>query len=285
MKELFEKIENIERKMEDIEKDIKELKNKIHLIDNWQYAEGNMESALLNNIKRPEKETIGKIYYIQAYFDGTVTQHVPYMVIGINHDDTENTVDLMSLVAADYIPWNVNYSSWEYGKYSTSGLYSWLANTCPIGYSSNIQSKMVNMTERWREATGNATGTMMSRTTKCKLLNPVELFGHSVTSYSEDWEYASSSDHKTDFDSKYGTLYPIWTDSISALSNRRVFSNLVMTSATYYWTNSWLAFASSGNNARCFFVNADGSCNYDCVIYTNSVAPVIRLADKSEDKL
>ena len=258
------------------------------------YSEGNTEADLINNLNYLEDETIGKIYYIQAYYhnssqykEGTpvISQNMPYMVIGVNRDGTSNTVDLMSLVPADYRKYSDSYNSWSYGKYSTSKIYSWLSTTCPNGYSSSIRTCMQYMTERWREATGNATGTMQSRQTKCKLLNPVELFGYSSAATTWTWEYANSSDHKTDFASptgdKYGSLYPIWTDSITALADRRGFHDKEMSTASALWTNSWLAFYSSGSGAYCFSVDADGSCRGSYVHNAYGVAPVIRLSKSS----
>jgi len=257
------------------------------------YDYGTDEAALLNNLAHPEKERLGKIYYIQSYInnseqyvEGTpaITQDVPYMVIGINQDGSSNTVDLMSLVAVDYRRWHGgSYNSWEYGKYSTSDIYTWLGSTCPNGYSSNIQAKMCYMTERWREATGNATGTMMSRTTKCKLLNPVEMFGYSSATFSKDWEYASTSDYKTDFASptgdKYGSVYSVWNDSITSLDNRRVFHDKEMSTASMTWTNSWLALSSTSSSAQCFYDTAGGSCANNRADYALGIAPVIRLSN------
>ena len=255
------------------------------------YSSGTTEEDLINNLNYISEEIVGKIYYIQAYYhnssqytEGTpsIETGMPYMVIGKNHDGTSGTVDLMSLVPADYRKYSDNYNAWSYGKYSTSKIYSWLSNTCPNGYSSSIRTCMQYMTERWREATGGSTGTMQSRQTKCKLLNPVELFGYSAATYDPGWQYASSSNHKTDFASptgdKYGSLYPIWTDSITALPDRRIFHDKEMSTASYYWTNSWLAFRSSSSNAYCFGVNTDGSCNGYNVDGASGVAPVIRLS-------
>ena len=257
----------------------------------WEYDEGTDESALLNNIQHCDQETIGKIYYIQSYMNGgtkhtegtpTIQQNVPYKVIGINHEGTDNTMDLQSMVAVNYIVWNRTYNSWTYGKYTSSGLYNWIGSTCQNGYSSDIQAKMVNMTERWREATGNATGVLQSRTTKVKLLNPVELFGASAATYDPGWEYASSSDHKTKFTTdNYGTQYSIWSNSIGALTSRKVYHNKDMNTASIYWTNSWLASTSS-NNAYCFDADTDGSCNYKSVGDSRGIAPVIRLSDSPE---
>ena len=256
--------------------------------EEWEYDEGTDEAALLNNIQHPELETIGKIYYIQSYMNAgsqysegtpTIQQNIPYKIIGVNHDGTSNTVDLMSCVAVNYLKFNDNYSSWSYGKYTSSKLYNWLPNTCANGYSANIQSKMINMTERWREATGNATGSLQTRSTKVKLLNPVELFGSSAASYTVSWSYGSSSDHTTKFLSdNYGTQYSIWSNSTGSLASRIVYHNKAMSTASYYWTNSWLALRSSSSHAYCFYVNTTGACNGSYVRYANGVAPVLRLS-------
>jgi len=254
---------------------------------NFNYDTGTTEAALLNNLKKVEAETLGKIYYLQAYYhnssqytEGTpvVSQDMPYMVIGVNREGTEDTMDLASLVPADYRKYSDSYNSWSYGKYSTCKFYSWLANTCPNGYSANIQACMKYMTETWREATGNATGIKSTRQTKCKLLNPVEMFGYSSATYDPGWEYASSSDHKTTFNSNYGSVYPVWNDSIAALSKRRIFHDKAMSTPSYSWLNSWLAFGSAGSYARCFVVGTDGSCSYRYVNSAHGVAPVIRLS-------
>jgi len=254
----------------------------------WTYDEGTDEAALLNNLEHPEQEQIGKIYYIQSYMNAgsqysegtpTIQESIPYKVIGVNHDGTSNTVDLMSCVAVNYLKFNNSYNSWSYGKYTTSKLYNWIGSTCQNGYSSNIQAKMVNMTERWREATGNATGSLQTRSTKVKLLNPVELFGTSAASYSLTWQYASTSDYKTKFTTEdYGTQYSIWSNSTGTLMSRRIFHDKAMSTASYYWTNSWFAFYSSNSNASCFRVYTDGSCNYNYVYGAYGVAPVLRLS-------
>jgi hypothetical protein len=254
----------------------------------WEYDEGTDEAALLHNLEHPEQEQIGKIYYIQSYMNAgtkyaegtpTIQESIPYMVIGVNHEGMNNTVDLMSCVAVNYIKWNSTYNSWSYGKYSTSGLYNWVGSTCQNGYSSNIQSKMLPMIERWREATGNATGVLQTRSTKCKLLNPVELFGTSAATYDPGWEYASSSDHKTKFTTdNYGTQYSIWSNSTGADTNRVRYHNTAMLDKCNVWTNSWLAFNSSDSHAYCFGVNASGACSFDYVSYANGVAPVLRLS-------
>jgi hypothetical protein len=261
--------------------------------DGWKYDEGTDEAALLNNIKHPEYEQIGKIYYIQSYMNAgaqtqysegatTVRRNVPYKVIGINHDGTTNTIDLMSCVAVNYLKWNDSYNSWKYGKYSTSKLYDWLPNTCPNGYSANIQAKMLPMIERWREAISYTSGTLQTRSTKVKLLNPIELFGDSITTYDPDWEYASTSDHKIKFlYDDYGTQYQIWSNSIGSLASRRVYHEKDMSTTSVYWTNSWLAFRSSINYTHCFAVDTDGSCGTGDVTGAYGVVPVIRLSSES----
>ena len=255
----------------------------------WEYDEGNDEAALLHNIEHPVYETIGKIYYIQSYMnDGnqyregtpTIQQEIPYKVIGVNHDGTSNTVDLMSCVAVNYLRWNSRYNNLEYGRYSTSNLYDWVKISCRNGYSSNIKAKMFPMIERWREATGNNTGTLQTRSTKCKLLNPVELFGTSAASYTVTWRYGSTSDHTTKFLSdNYGSQYPIWDDSISSLTSRRIYHNKAMSTASDYWTNSWLAYDSSSTRyACCFSTDTNGACGENYVPSIYGVAPVIRLS-------
>jgi guanylate kinase len=262
----------------------------------WQYDDGNDEKALLNNIKHPEHEQLGKIYYIQSYMnagtiytpsDPIIQQNIPYKVIGINHDGTNNTVDLMSCVAVNYIKWHSRISHWSYGKYSISKLYDWLP-TCANGYSDNIQAKMCNMTERWREASGNTTGTLQTRSTKCKILNPVELFGSSAATYDPCWEYGNISDHKDKFLSdNYGTQYPIWKNSKYSSANRVLYHDKAMTDRCWYFTNSWLAFSSSsGGGAKCFYVTADGSCRgTDVNYYYGGIAPVIRLSDAKQENI
>jgi hypothetical protein len=287
-------LKNISEKVYGLELEIKQIKNSImRLKSDWQYDDGNDEKALLNNIKHPEQETIGKIYYIQSYVNPgnmhkentpVIEQDVPYKVIGINHEGTNNTVDLMSCVAVKYLKWNDSCDNWQYGRYSKSKLYDWVGSTCQNGYSANIQSKMVYMTERWREATGKDTGILETRSTKCKLLNPVELFGSSAATYDPDWKYASSSDHKTKFLSEdYGIQYQIWNDSRDALIRRRIYHNTGMSDACYYWTNSWFAFNSLYCCASCFYVNTSGACNNGNVCGVNGVAPVIRLSSGSSD--
>jgi hypothetical protein len=262
--------------------------------DSWKYDEGNDENALLNNIQRPEQETIGKIYYIQSYMNAgtkhtagtpTIQQGIPYKVIGINHEGTINTVDLQAMVAVNYIVWeSTYYEYWYGGKYSTSGLYNWVGSTCQNGYSSNIQAKMCNMTERWREASGNDTGTLQTRSTKCKLLNPVELYGTSAASIRDTWQYASTSDHKTKFLSdNYGSHYSsIFPDSISADASRVLYHDKAMSETCFKWTNSWYAFYLSGPYCYCFYVNPNGSSSYNLINYAWGVAPVIRLSDNPE---
>jgi hypothetical protein len=254
----------------------------------WTYDEGTDEAALINNLEHPELETIGKIYYIQSYMNAgtihtegapTIQQDVPYKVIGVNHDGMSNSVDLMSCVAVNYLMFNNNYNSWYYGRYTTSKIYNWLPNTCAKGYSANIQAKMIPMIERWREATGNATGTLQTRSTKCKLLNPVELFGTSAANYYQDWEYANTSDYKTKFTTEdYGTQYSIWSNSTGSLTSRIIFHNKDMSTASIYCTNSWLAFRSSNSLAWCFGVYMDGSCYHNYVNVARGVAPVLRLS-------
>lgn len=203
-----------------------------------------------------------------------ITPNVPYKIIDINHDGTTNTVDLQSMVAANYIVWSSAYNSWTYGRYSTSGIYNWLPNTCATGYSANIQSKMCNMTERWREATGNYTGELQTRQTKCKLLNPYEIFGSSSTTFTTDWGGTVS-----DFDSSYGQHYSdIFPNSIAADNSRLRYHAIDMTTPSYWCPNSYYAWNSPSSSAQLFRVNTDGSCDFNSVIGCGAVVPVIRLS-------
>jgi hypothetical protein len=258
----------------------------IRLYSHWEeYDEGNDEAALLNNIKHPEHEQLGKIYYIQSYMNAgtkykegtpTIQQNIPYKVIGVNHEGTTNTVDLQAMVAVNYIQWNSSYNSWSYGKYTSSGLYNWIGSTCQNGYSSNIQAKMVNMTERWREATGNSSGTLQSRSTKVKLLNPFELFGSSSASY--DGEVGTVSDFtQYNYGSHYSGVFP----NTNTADNSRVrYHNTAMSDTCYCWTNSWYAFNSSYGNAYCFAVfGYSGACYHNYLRDAFGVSPVIRLSD------
>jgi hypothetical protein len=245
----------------------------------WEYDTGTDEAALLHNIEHCDQETIGKIYYIQSYmfyggYSYSIQQDVPYKVIGINHDGTSNTVDLQSMVAVHHIVWNSNADTWQYGKYTTSGLYDWVGSSCQNGYSDNIKSKMVNMTERWREATGNTSGTLQTRSTKVKLLNPFELFGKSIANYSDIGSVPDFTQYN------YGQHYSgVFSNSTSADTNRVRYRTKNMSYSEEYWTNSWYAYDWSITYAYCFLVKNDGSCDghYRGVDYGNDIVPVIRL--------
>jgi hypothetical protein len=251
--------------------------------DYWEdYDEGTNEAALLHNIQQCKYEHIGKIYYIQSYMNAgtkhkegtpTIQQNVPYKVISINHEGADNTMDLQAMVAVNYIQWNSNYNSWSYGKYTSSKLYNWIGSTCQGGYSSDIQAKMVSMTERWREATGNSSGTLQSRSTKVKLLNPFELFGSSSASY--DGALGKVSDFtQYNYGSHYSDVFP---NSTSADNSRVRYHNTTMSDTCYCWTNSWDAFYLTYSYAYCFRVDTSGACHSYGAGNVYGVAPVIRL--------
>jgi hypothetical protein len=254
----------------------------------WTYDDGNDEAALLNNIKHPEQETIGKIYYIQSYMNAgsketeyapNIRQNIPYKVIGINHEGTTNTVDLQAMVAVNYFKFNDNYYGWQYGRYTTSKLYDWVGSTCKNGYSSNIQAKMISMTERWREANSYTSGTLQTRSTKCKILNPFELFGSSSVSYNSGLGKVSDFT-QYNYGSHYSSVFP---DSISADTSRVRYHNTAMSDTCDVWTNSYYGYDSGGGYNKCFGVSTTGACSFGYVQYgTFGIAPVIRLSDSPE---
>lgn len=220
---------------------------------------------MINNLNHISYETVGKIYYIQSYFNGSITQNVPYRVIGKRHENTIDTLDLMSMVSCTSLYWH-NKGGWDTGKYSTSGLYSWTPNTCPNGYSNAIKSKMCYMTERWREATGNNSGSLQTRQTQCKLLNPWELSGTSIQA------------DCSDFNSSYGSFYEdAFSNTTSADPNKIRYSDLSMTTAVSYWSNSY--YLHNGYYARIFLVEGTGQTYQDGTDHAYAICPVIRLSN------
>jgi len=220
------------------------------------------EDKLIKDITNVNESLVGNIYKIQSYitdysdeytlgYNFSISTIVPHMIIGINHDETNNTVDLMQLVTPRYFRFN-NRDSINLGNYYYSDIHDYISGKHPQGYSVKIKKYMRSMTEKYRKPDGvsERTGMLDKRRTRCKILNPVELFGsRALDVFHPDY---------SDLDERYGDIYEAF---LKDPKNRICYHDLDMKKAIWHWTNSCSAFNSANSLALCFYVDTDGSCN------------------------
>jgi hypothetical protein len=249
--------------------------NKLVKNDEKKIEVKNDEDELLKDLYNINKDLIGKIYRIQSYvtlviepdhepYISDINEFVPHMVIGINHDGTENTMDLMQMVTPNYFRFIIDPSCIR-GDYFLSNIYEYVKDKHINGYSENIRLKMKIIEEKFRRPVEKYTRELKIRTTNCKILNPVELYGSRALDV--------FSTKYSDLDDRYGEIYEAF---IKDPKNRLCYGDIDISVPIYHWTNSF-AFYTNQGDPRCFTAGKDGSCYYCSNVYAYGIAPVIRL--------
>ena len=250
--------------------------NKLVEDDEKKVEVNNDEDELLKDLYNINKDLIGKIYRIQSYvtlakdpdhepYISDINEFVPHMVIGINHDGAKDTMDLMQMVTPNYFRFVTDLSCIG-GDYFLSNIYEYVKDKHKNGYSENIRVKMKIMEEKFRRPVKKYTRELKIRTTDCKILNPVELYGSRALDV--------LSTEYSDLDDRYGEIYEAF---IKDPKNRVCYGDIDISVPICHWTNSFGHYIND-DDPRCFNVGKDGSCYFHCNdVYTYGIAPVIRL--------
>jgi len=170
-----------------------------------------------------------------------------YEVIGTNHDDTINTVDIM---AHTYVGKMYFDTGSQTNSYSASTLRAWINSTFLESFDYDIRRLMKTMTVTQKGVTN---------TDKAKLLNWKEL---GVNSFS----YADSNEN--------GVPYPVFTSGAynSTISDRARSEGQYTSGYHFYWTRSNY----TGNQTHVHVIEQSGKLDWYTPDYLSGVLPVMR---------
>ena len=179
-----------------------------------------------------------------------------YRIIGINHDGSTNTVDL---ITEDCV------TSMSFGhsnrNYSDNGciVKNYVENTFYIAFSDDVKKHIKPMeVEYYYNESDGPIGTLKTNTAYCKLLSFNEI-GYGIDGPSK-YEYAP--------DDKEGDVYPYFNNTSRNIRIKKYKNNPVS------W---WLRSRYTNNSNYDGHIDMNGSTAYEGYNISRYVAPVIRL--------
>ena len=183
-----------------------------------------------------------------------------WLVAGINHDGTTDTVDL---IAKNMIQNNLTDAS--IGKlesrqpYKETVIYSWLNNTYITGFSTNIKNCL-----KFMEVDTDIDGTIVTTQDKIKLLSMNEL----------GFDTATATNMPTTLE---GTMYPIFESGNDDSANtKRIKCKWDGVTPHKYYVRTRINHPTSGSIR---YIDSDGSYNstdQSWGFYNHGIVPVIR---------